>query len=283
MASTEYVAEQRAATYAGFTLLNSLLGLILTYLLISHVNASAEGRIIALMCAETMLLFFRYWGRMGQILNPSIDTHYRKQIIAFGFPSMIALLGAWGLNESDKTIVANIFGLTTAGLYTAAASLAAIMASLNQSLTNAVIPHIFAELHKGNRPLTVASRWFLRFLCINTIFGLITMVCYYLFNDSLLPIKYANASNYFYALTIASSGAAAYRPFGLIAEYLKMAQTRAFAIITGGIVTIIVGFFGGLWLHTPLTAAAGIGAGYVTSALIIFSALWFNRNKIVVS
>lgn len=61
MAATEYVAEQRAAMYAGLTLLNSILALGLTYLLISQVISSAAGRIVALMCAETVMLWFRYW------------------------------------------------------------------------------------------------------------------------------------------------------------------------------------------------------------------------------
>ena len=112
MASTEYVAEQRAATYAGLTLLNNIMALALTYLLISQVVPSASGRILALMCAETVMLWFRYWGRLEQILKPRLDAKYRRQIATFGLPSMVALLGAWGLNESDKTIVAHSFGLT---------------------------------------------------------------------------------------------------------------------------------------------------------------------------
>jgi O-antigen/teichoic acid export membrane protein len=269
MASTEYVAEQRAATYAGLTLLNNVMALGLTFLLISEVVATAAGRILALMCAETVMLWFRYWGRLEQILHPALDRKYRAQIVAFGLPSMIALFGAWGLNEADKTIVAHAFGLSTAGLYTAAATLAAIMANFNQSLTNAFYPRLFAELRKGDRLSTIVMRWFLRFLCINAAFATTVVLAYMALKDVLLPAKYASASIYFYALVAASLGVAAYRPFGLIAEYFQMARARAIAILVGGGVTIVITAVGTRWLNTPMMAATGIGFGYLVTAGIL--------------
>lgn len=274
MASTEYVAEQRAATYAGLTLVSSILALALTYLLISHVFTSAAGRILALMCAEVVMLWVRYWGRLGQILKPRLDAKYRRQIVKFGLPSMVALFGAWGLNESDKTIVAHVFGLTTAGLYTAAATLAAIMASFNQSLTNAFYPRLFAELRDGVQVTAVATRWFLRFLGINAVFALIVALAYTLFKDVLLPVKYASDSSYFYALVAASLGVAVYRPFGLIVEYFQMARARAIAILAGGGVTIGTAVVGTQCLGTPLMAAVGVGAGYVVTTGILAAAIW---------
>lgn len=279
MASTEYVAEQRASTYAGLTILNSSIALVLTYLLITHVVTSAYGRILALMCAETVMLWFRYWGRLEQILKLRLDSKYRKQILAFGLPSMVALFGAWGLNESDKTTVAHAFGLTTAGLYTAAATLASVMASLNQSLTNAFYPRLFAELREGYRLPKIATRWSLRFVGINAAFALITVLAYTLLKDTLLPAKYASASTYFYALVTASLAAAAYRPFGLIAEYFQMARIRAIAILAGGGVTISTSFIGIRWLDTPVMAAFGIGAGYLVTAGILAMAIRSELKK----
>jgi O-antigen/teichoic acid export membrane protein len=251
------------------TLLNNVMALGLTFLLISEVVATAAGRILALMCAETVMLWFRYWGRLEQILHPALDRKYRAQIVAFGLPSMIALFGAWGLNEADKTIVAHAFGLSTAGLYTAAATLAAIMANFNQSLTNAFYPRLFAELRKGDRLSTIVMRWFLRFLCINAAFATTVVLAYMALKDVLLPAKYASASIYFYALVAASLGVAAYRPFGLIAEYFQMARARAIAILVGGGVTIVITAVGTRWLNTPMMAATGIGFGYLVTAGIL--------------
>ncbi|POZ60561.1 lipopolysaccharide biosynthesis protein [Chromobacterium alticapitis] len=278
MASTEFVAEQKAVMYAGLTLVSNVLALALTYLLISQVVASASGRILALMFAESVMLWFRYWGRM-EILMPKFDAKFKRQIVAFGLPSMLALFGAWGLNESDKTIVAHTFGLTTAGLYTAGATLAAIMANFNQSLTNAFYPRLFAELRSSHRLQAVATRWFMRFLGINTAFALLVVLTYALFKDLLLPVKYASASTYFYALVAASLGVAAYRPFGLIAEYYQMARTRAIAILAGGGVTVSFAVAGSRWLGTPLMAAVAIGTGYLVTAGILAVAIRSRLRK----
>ena len=137
MAATEYIADQQATTYALLTLLNSVVALAITWLLLSHFTTSAAGRIAALMIAESVLLWFRYRRRLKVLFRPHLHPVYIRQIFAFGLPSMFALFGAWALNESDKTVVAHITGLTNAGFYTAAATLASVMMSFNQSLTNA--------------------------------------------------------------------------------------------------------------------------------------------------
>jgi O-antigen/teichoic acid export membrane protein len=272
MASLEYIAEQRAGTYAALTLLNNIMALALSFLLISQVFTTAYGRILALMGAETVMLMFRYWGRLDYLIKPRIETIYRRQILAFGLPSMIALFGAWALNESDKTTVAHSFGLTTAGLYTAAATMAAIMASFNQSLSNAFTPNLFTELRKGDRLATVGIRWLLRFLGINFTFAMLVVITFILLKEEFLPDKYANAATYFYALVAASLGVAVYRPYGLIAEYFQMARIRAIAIVSGGVVTIFTGVAGMRWLETPIMAAVGIGAGYlVTSGILVIA------------
>ena len=138
---------------------------------------------------------------------------------------------------------------------------------------------MFAELREGDRLAVVATRWFLRFLGINAAFALIAVLAYTLLKDALLPVKYASASTYFYALVAASLGVAAFRPFGLIAEYFQMARARAIAILAGGGVTIGTAVVGTRWLDTPLMAAIGIGAGYVVTACVLAVALRSRLRK----
>lgn len=154
MAATEYIAEQQAATYALLTLLNSVVALAMTWLLLSHFTTSAAGRIAALMIAESVLLWFRYRRRLNVLFRPHLHPVYIRQIFSFGLPSMVALFGAWALNESDKTVVAHMTGLTNAGFYTAAATLASVMMGFNQSLTNALYPGLFAKLRDQRQNIT---------------------------------------------------------------------------------------------------------------------------------
>lgn len=270
MAATEYIAEQRAAVYSALTLLNNLVALFLTYALMTWVSPTALSRIIALMVAEFMVLMVRYHGRMHLLLRPRIDSKYRSQILSYGIPSLVALLGAWGLNESDKIVVAKGFGLAVTGLYTAAATLVSVMMSFNQSLTNALYPGLFARLAQRRHHLkTLMLEYFLKFVGINACFAAVVIAGYILVKDALLPVKYANASIYFYALVLGSLGIAAYRPFGLIAEYFRMGRVRAIAIVSGGACTMTVSFFGTKYFGSPVWAAVGIGSGYMLTAIIL--------------
>lgn len=270
MATTEYVAEERAFTYAGLTLLNGAVALALTYLLLTWVSASASSRILALLTADTLLLYARYRGRMHQLLQPRFDPEYRRQIVTFGVPSIIALAGAWGMNESDKVAVAHMSGLATAGLYTAAATLAAVMANFNQSLTNALFPQMFSRLRTVDGPvLPLVTSYILKFLAWNGLFALLVLAGYFLLKDRLLPSKYAAASHYFYALVLASLSLSIFRPLGLAVEYFKLARIRSVAITLGGAATIACTLAGLHWTGSALWAPIGICTGYLTAAAVL--------------
>lgn len=280
MAATEYVAEQRAVTYSVLTLLNSVVALALTWLLLNYLTQSAAGRIASLMVAESLLLWFRYRGRFRMLFHPQLHPTHTRQIVSFGVPSMIALFGAWALNESDKAVVAQLFGLTTAGFYTAAATLASVMASFNQSLTNALYPGLFARLREPTVRLRhVMATYLLRFVLINAAFAALITFVFAMTKGALLPAKYSTSSEYFYALVAASLGVALYRPFGLIAEFFQMARVRAIAIVAGGGATLLTSVIGSQLVGTPLMVSAGIGVGYGVTALILWVALTLKARE----
>lgn len=270
MAATEYVCEQRAGTYAALTILNGALALGLTYGLMKWASASAGSRVAALLVAECLLLFVRYRGRMHLLLKPTIDRKYSRQILAFGLPSLVAVLGGWALNESDKVVVAHGCGLAITGLYTAAATLAAVMMSFNQSLTNALFPGLFVTLKERQVPLTALMRRYVgKFLLVNVTFALLLTLGYLAIKDTMLPSKYAAASQYFYALVLAYLAVAVFRPLGLISEYFKLAKLRAVAITAGGSATLAVAGIGVHVSGNALWAPIGIAVGYLSASVVI--------------
>lgn len=280
MASTEYIVEGSAIKYSMLTLLNSVLVLILTYGMMVWISASAGSRIAALMVAELVLVLARYHGRAGLLFRPAFDLRYRKQILMFGVPSLMALFGAWGLNESDKLIVAHGVNISAAGIYTAAAALAVVMMNFIQALTNALLPELFKRLSEKLESLDVLMvRYMVKFAIISGAFGILIITIYALIGDSLLPTKYASASIYFYGLVVASIAVAIFRPLGLIAEYLKIARLRAIAIIAGGAITIIISSAGIKLSGNPLWAAVGVALGYLVASGIIFLYLHWMSKK----
>lgn len=270
MAGTEYVSEQKAGTYAVLMLLNAALAMAFTYALMKWGSASADSRVLALMAAELVVLVARYRGRMHLILKPRIDPKYRRQILAFGVPSLIALFGAWGLNESDKVVVAHGCGLGVTGLYTAAATLAAVMMNFNQSLTNALFPSFFEALKNKRASVSaVVLQYVVKFLGLSAVFAGLLTLGYLAIKDTLLPEKYAIASKYFYALVAASLTVAAFRPLSLASEYFKMGRARAIAITVGGGATVSCAAIGVLGTGEALWAPVGIAVGYLVAGAII--------------
>jgi O-antigen/teichoic acid export membrane protein len=274
MASTEYVAEQRAMAYGMLTVLNGLASLALTYVLIGLLAPTAPFRILALLGADAMLLLIRYRGRLRILVSPKLNPHYRGQIWAFGLPAMVGLLGAWGMNEADKVIVARQIDLSTAGLYTAAATLAGVMLSFYQAVTNALFPNLYRQLAEDpSRSRALAIQSVGKFLLMATAFAALLSLAYSLFATRLLPARYSEASGYFYALVTALLAVSLYRPLGLFIDYFRMARIRAVAVTAGGLTSIVVAWFGIGHFGSAVWAAVGIGSGYAVAALILFLAL----------
>lgn len=279
MAMTEYVAEQQARAYCLATILSSIVSLSMTYLFIVSISANAGWRVVALILAESLLLCIRYHGHM-RILAPKIHIEYKTQILKFGLPSMVALAGAWALNESDKAFVASSFGFTTAGIYTAAATLGSIMTSFNQSLTNAVYPTYFSKLNNPKHtPGRTIAKTISTYVLLNAAFGLLVCSIYWATKDNLLPPRYLDASKYFYAIIVAAIPAAIYRPLGLAADYYKLQTHRAISIVTGGVTTIMALHFGPNFFNSALIAPFAMGAGYITTCIILVFFLKLHIEK----
>jgi len=268
MAGTEYVAEQRAIAYGVLTMATSGLAVLLTIAFVWAFGESGTWRVLAMFAADLLLLGVRYRGRLRIFLEPRLDREFARQIVHFGLPSVIAVAGGWGLNEADKVIVARNGGLSTAGVYTAAAALAAIMMTFNQSLVNALYPGLFRALSEGRRSASVLADYVVRFVTISAAFGAVAVGLYFAFADHLLPTRYLGGKSIFVALMAAGVATSLYRPFGLLADFYRLARTRALALLAGGASAIAIGYYG-VRSGSLLWAPAGIACGYVIASAII--------------
>lgn len=280
MAATEYVAEQRPVAFGVMSVLTSAFSLALTVVLIKLFGPWGGFRVLAMFAADILMLAVRYRGRLRLLVQLRWNREFVTQILRFGLPGLAAVSGGWALNESDKVIIARLAGLDAAGLYAAAAALAAIMLTFNQSLTNALYPEMFRKLAtgaSGTRPILI--RYTASFVGLSGAFCFLVVSGYFLVADILLPPRYLGGRDVFVALVLSGIAVSFYRPFGLLAEYFKLARIRAAAILGGGGVTIAVAAIGvrhgGL-----LWAPVGIACGYVCAALALAMGLhWYERNR----
>ncbi len=273
MAGTEYVAEQRAMTYGALTLANAVVALGLTVAFAEIFGGSAGARVAAMLLADMALLAARYWGRLDVFLQPRLRGEFTAQLLRFGLPSVIAVAGGWGLNESDKVIVAAGRGMDAVGLYTAAAGLASIMLTFNQSVTNALYPGLFRALGDGTRQFrNVLLRYVFGFTSLSAIFAICMIAGYVFVAPYILPKRYLSAGSLFMAMMGAGVVVSFYRPFGLIADFRMLARTRAAAVLFGGAVTMTVTTLG-IRHGTLLWAPAGIAAGYLAAVGVLLAGM----------
>lgn len=277
MAATEYIAEQRALIFGVMSLLTSILALLLTITFIHIFGGWGGGRVLALFMADALMVGARYKGRFRLLTHPCWDQKNIKQILWYGLPSLIAVAGAWALNESDKIIVAKVVGMEAAGIYTAAASLATIMMTFNQSITNAMYPKIYQELTRGEDVWHVLIKFTMLFTGLAIIFGTLVAAGYLIIGDKILPPHYLGAQSIFIALMVSCVAISCYRPFGLVADYYKLARIRAIAIVTGGTSSICIGYLG-VTKSGPVWAAIGIGCGYILMIPIIIAGIRWRKR-----
>ena len=280
MAATEYVVEQRSVTFGMLTVATSLFSLLLTVLFITALGAWGGWRVLAMFAADLLMLSVRYRGRLGLLVRPHWDRTQLQPILSFGLPSLVAVAGGWALNEADKLIVAREAGMHLAGIYAAAAALAGIMMTFNQALTNAFYPEMFRRFADNSHCVgRIVRRYLLIFVTLALCFCAVVLGAYLLVADLLLPPRYTGGRNVFVALMLAGVAVSFYRPFGLLAEYMKWGQRRAVAITVGGMVTVIVGV-SGVRLGGLLWAPAGIAAGYLCAALVLAAGLRQRRESL---
>jgi len=270
-ANTEYVIEERVLTYGILGIATTLLSFIVTAVLLVVSVPSGAWRIAGMLTADASLLWVRYRGRLNRLSGLRLDRQWVRHIVTFGLPSLVAVGGAWALNESDKVVILRVAGREAAGLYTAACAIGAIMTVFLQSLANGLTPRLYSALNAA-RPAAqprIIGTYSALFAGLATLFALAASAVLLLVGDHLLSAKYAASKPLVIWYLAACISIAVYRPFGLAADYFRLAGPRMWALLIGGAVTVCVAVVAVSSLG-PAGATVGIAAGYLVAALLVF-------------
>lgn len=275
MASTEYVMEEKAVQYGMVAFSTALTSFLLTILSLSYFSDVADWRIAALLFADILFLFVRYWGRMKLLWTFSVDKGVFKDVVRFGFPLLLSVAPAWALNESDKIIVAKYADMTSLGYYAAACAIGGIMITFNTAMLNALTPKIYRALDEtSGGMLPIAKRYVGKFLGASAAFGCLFALVYWLAADLILPEKYAAARPIVFVFILFSLGRSLYSVLGTVNDYYKMTHVRLFAFCVGAGVAVFVAILG-VKILGVVGVAAGVGLGY----LALCAVLWINLKK----
>ena len=175
--SAELIQDGFSKRYGTYRLLLSLFSLLLTILFISVFELTWDGRLLALVLGEFLVLLVAYKLSFKTFTKFQFDFNRVafKEYILFGLPLMIGLGGGWLLNQADRFIILNFFTLKDVGIYTVAYSIGAIVNRVNQATTNASIPVLYDHLEKkeGNKIVKKLNLYYsLTVMIISLIIGI---------------------------------------------------------------------------------------------------------------
>ena len=140
-------AEGKAAAYAIFTNGWSFLNKHLAIILVVFFSLGVAGRVYGIAISTILM------GIVGILLLckngiiPSIDKNLiSEELMVFGLPMLPMNLRGTILGFTDKLFIANIIGLSAAGVYTVGNQLAMVIDVFVRSIALAYTPWVYAKL-----------------------------------------------------------------------------------------------------------------------------------------
>jgi O-antigen/teichoic acid export membrane protein len=177
---------KKHGVYIFFTRLFTLLFI---YIYMEFFTYSWIVYLVALFIAEIIVIGLRVKYGFHSLRNYkfSINFFEYKKIITYGLPLIVLLIGSFFLNQSDKFIVLNFFGLKEVAFYTIGYQVGSILNTVNQSLTNTLVPIIYKCLKKTPaKALPLINRY----LLLYTLFIIVTLIILFFSAKNLIPFLY---------------------------------------------------------------------------------------------
>lgn len=144
-------AEGKATAYAIFTNGWSFLNALLSIILVVFFSLGVVGRVYGIAISTILM------GVVGILFNnkngiiPSIDKKLiLEELKVFGLPMLPMNLRGTILGFTDKLFIANIIGLSAAGVYTVGTQLAMIIDIFVRSIALAYTPWVYAKLQDAS-------------------------------------------------------------------------------------------------------------------------------------
>lgn len=151
----ELVQEGRAKNYGIYNLFNVLAISFFTIVFVGYLDLDWNSRLWAMLIGYSFVLFVMYKNTFQTLsyFKIIINKVQFKEYMNFGLPLFTGLGAGWILNQADNYIVLHFFTLKDVGIYAVAYSIGSVVNTINQSVTNAIVPVLYKALEKkeGNK------------------------------------------------------------------------------------------------------------------------------------
>lgn len=145
----ELIQNKNSKEYLKITILNTLSSLIFVLIIFKLKGTLTWTDIILSYIIGNVLSLMISTFRENKLLrNLKVQMNFveYKNLIVYGWPLLVSVIGTWILTQSDKLFVEKYFDFNTLGVYSFALQISAMHQIVNRALVNTYSPLIFHRL-----------------------------------------------------------------------------------------------------------------------------------------
>ncbi len=253
--NNELLQKRNSILFGILNLSNSILLLLLSFILLIYVEKTWEYRAFAIILTELFLVILRLF--FVSDIFTKFSFNYDKNIfyyfLKFGFPLLLAVIPGWILNQFDKYILLHKYDYQVVGYYTFAASMSGIIVILSQSLQKSIRPLIYNELYLNGNIIKYRDKILKYVILIILLSILIGLMILFIFNR--FPnFKYSNSRYLIFFAIISQSFFSIYGLLVMVLEYFKKNRLKSRIIWEAAVLFILINFFINYSFYIPAIA-----------------------------
>jgi len=144
----------RARAFALFNVATAVLTIGLAVFFVTVFEMGVAGAVLGAAAASLLIIPLRLWSVRG-LLSPRFSLALVKKLLLFGLPLVPMNIAFWLFSNGDRLMLARLAGLEDVGLYSIAASMAAVLMVLQNAVGQSWQPHGI-KVYEENRELAAA-------------------------------------------------------------------------------------------------------------------------------
>ena len=237
----ELVQQKNSLYYGGYVFVTRVLVLLFSFLLINFYDFNWKAYLWALFLSEIIVLVIKVKISFVTLrgFSFSVEKSEILKIITFGLPLFIFLIAGWGLNQADKFIVLHFFSIKEVAFYTVAYSLGVSINTVNQALTNSILPVIYDALKEGGAE-GVIKKYTLYYTTFITLCIVILGCSASYFVPLFYGEEYSSSISIVVLISIAFGFNGLYRITGMVIEYHKLNVLKTKLVFSSMLINIIL-------------------------------------------
>lgn len=222
----------KAFSYGLFRILRTLTDIVLSVIFILFLKFNWEGRVLGQIIAVSV---FAIIALAIIIKNHNIIFQFEfkkiKELLSFGSPLIIHILGAVIITYSDRFFIANYIGLKSSGIYSAGYQIGMIVYLVQTSFNQAWVPWLYERLKINNflEKIKIVKFIYLYFIAIILFSAMVALCAPYIYK-LFIPKSYFKGIEVVIWIAIGFAFNGMYKMVGNFIFYVK--KTYLMSIIT---------------------------------------------------